>query len=61
MKQHIHCARLLCRAGGQMRACTGARGAEELLFRAILLGDGLTAERLLFADTFELKVRRLYS
>lgn len=56
LKQHVHSARLLCRAGGQMIACTGSRGAEELLFRSLLLCDGITTEKLLFSDAFELKV-----
>lgn len=57
VKQHYACSRLLCRAGGVTRECAGSRGSEELLYRTLLLGDGLTAERLLFSDVFDLKVR----
>jgi hypothetical protein len=56
MKQHVHCARLLCRAGAVTRDASGTKGAEELLCRMLLLGDGIAAAKLLLGDAYQLQV-----
>ncbi len=55
-KQHLQCSRLLCRAGAVTRELCGVKGAEELLCRMIVLGDGLSAAKLLLGDGYQLQV-----
>ena len=56
MKQHLQAARLLVRFGGTTNETSGLRGADELLHRFVLLGDGITVEKLLQEDAFRLQV-----
>lgn len=55
-KQHLQSARLLIRSGGTTKEMSGLCGADELLHRFILLGDGITVEKLLQDDAFRLQV-----
>lgn len=56
VKQHLQAARLLVRFGGTTNETSGLRGADELLHRFVLLGDGITVEKLLQEDAFRLQV-----
>jgi hypothetical protein len=56
LKQHLQAARLLVRFGGTTNETSGLRGADELLHRFVMLGDGITVEKLLQEDAFRLQV-----
>lgn len=57
-KQHLHTARLLIRYDGTTCELSGHKGADELLHRCVLLGDGITAEKMFRNDAFRVQVRR---
>jgi len=57
-KQHLHTARLLIRSDGTPCELSGHKGADELLHRCVLLGDGITAEKMFRNDAFRVQVRR---
>lgn len=56
LKHNVQSARIFVRSGGVSKHTSGDLGADELLFRVLLLGDGITVERLLRDDAFQVQV-----
>jgi ankyrin repeat protein len=59
MKNHISCSRVLLRSGAILREMSATKGADELLHRLILLGDGVAADALVRNDANKVKVHQV--